>query len=303
MGSLCLGLTGYPLEHSLSPRLHAAAIDALGLSGKYSLYPVPPSVGNDAPLRQLLEQVRGDQIHGLNVTIPHKQTVIPLLDEISPTARAIGAVNTIFCSAGCLVGDNTDAAGFLADLNGFLSAKQVTTADQTALLLGAGGAARAVAYALDRAGWVITIAARRIEQAVQLAETLQISTQNLLRAIRLDRNSLEDWLSTFKTTTGSQPTLMIINTTPLGMFPNVSTTPWPEKLPFPPQSVVYDLVYNPQETTLVRAAHSAGLPAVTGLGMLVEQAVLSFETWTGTQSQHNRIRAAMRQAADEFTRS
>ena len=111
-----LGLIGWPLGHSLSPNLHDAALAALDLPGEYRLYPVPPLPEGQARLAELFEQVRSGDLDGLNVTIPHKQTVLPLLDELTPTAPAIGAANLIFLKDGQLIGDNTDAAGFLADL-------------------------------------------------------------------------------------------------------------------------------------------------------------------------------------------
>src|SRR5258706_2767547 len=113
-----LGLTGYPLGHSLSPGLHAAALKATGLAGEYNLYPVSPD--DPQALAQLLGRVRAGELHGLDVTIPHKQAVIPVLDELTNTARAIGAVNTIYLWDGRLTGDNTDVPGFLADLYNFL---------------------------------------------------------------------------------------------------------------------------------------------------------------------------------------
>src|SRR3972149_5723580 len=109
-----LGLTGYPLGHSLSPKLHAAAFKSVGLDGEYQLYPVSPDDRSGLP--QLLGRVRSGELLGLNVTIPHKQVVIPFLDELSPSARAIGAVNTVYLKDGKLIGHNTDAPGFTADL-------------------------------------------------------------------------------------------------------------------------------------------------------------------------------------------
>ena len=113
---LRLGLTGWPLGHSLSPKLHSAALQALGLEGEYRLYLVPPLPEGQEQLKTLVKQVRAGEITGLNVTIPHKQAVLPLVDELTPAARAIGAVNTLYLWDGRLVGDNTDAPGFLADL-------------------------------------------------------------------------------------------------------------------------------------------------------------------------------------------
>jgi len=222
----------------------------------------------------------------LNVTIPHKQNVIPLLDELTPTARTIGAVNTISMQNGKLTGDNTDAPGFLSDLRKFLTTETTENAEKTrknsvnsvrsvvnknALVLGAGGSARAVIYALVNDGWAITIAARRIEQAQ--AFIAQFPTPNpRITSIEYCSTALYSLLSTLS---------LIVNATPLGMSPNVDASPWPTDLNFPPNAAVYDLVYNPRETRLVRDARAAGLPATTGLGMLIEQAALAFEIWTG----------------------
>ena len=135
-------------------------------------------------------------------------------------------------------------------------------------MLGAGGSARAVCYALAGAGWEVTIAARRLEQAAALAASLGGTAQGL-KARLLDADSL-----------GGAFALMI-NSTPLGMFPHPEGSPWPEGLPLPAGAAVYDLVYNPPETALLAAARRAGLPAANGLGMLIEQAALAFEIWTG----------------------
>ena len=140
------GLTGYPLSHSLSPVIHTAALQSCELHGSYSLFPVQPE---DKPgLKKLLDRVRNGEIIGLNVTIPHKQNVIEFLDELTPTAEVIGAVNTIYTKDDKLIGDNTDAPGFLADLKKFLTTDVHRDGTLNALILGAGGSARAVAYAL-----------------------------------------------------------------------------------------------------------------------------------------------------------
>ncbi|MBV6396195.1 MAG: Shikimate dehydrogenase (NADP(+)) [Anaerolineales bacterium] len=265
-----LGLTGYPLGHSLSPQIHAAALDACGLQGEYSLYPI--ALNDSHGLKRLLNKLRAGELQGLNVTIPHKQNVIEYLDELTPTAKAIGAVNTIYFREGKLTGENTDAPGFLANLHRFLretpnieSRISQTEYRKPAIVLGAGGSARAVVYALLCDGWQVTAAARRIEQARQLARSFP---DYAIRAIHLpDLRHL-----TFD---------LLINTTPLGMTPDINSSPLPEDFSFPPHALVYDLIYNPRETRLVRDAHAKGLSATTGLGMLVEQAALAFEIWTG----------------------
>ena len=259
-----LGLIGYPLRHSLSPEIHIAALKACGLEGDYSLFPVSPD--DKQGLKSLLNRVRTGEITGLNVTIPHKQNVIPLLDKLTPTAQAIGAVNTIYLRDDKLIGDNTDAPGFLGDLKRFLTTETQRHGDSNALVLGAGGSSRAIVYALLRDDWNVTVASRRIEQAQQLAQSFpnyQLQITNY--------SSFIFHLSSFA---------LLVNATPLGMAPNTDHSPWPENLPFP-NAAVYDLVYNPRETKLVHNARSQGLPATTGLGMLIEQAALAFELWTG----------------------
>ena len=269
-----LGLIGYPLGHSLSPKIHAAALNACNLQGNYSLFPIPPE---DKPaLQTLLNRVRAGEIRGLNVTIPHKQNIIEFMDELTPTAQVIGAVNTIYMRGDKLIGDNTDAPGFLSDLNRVIGNRELGIG-KSAIVLGAGGSARAVVYALASESWKVTIAARRIEQAEQLANSFPTHHFPL-------------------TTFDLQPLTfdLIVNTTPLGMTPNTESSPLPENLSLPTNAFVYDLVYNPRETKLVRDARAQGLNASTGLGMLIEQAALAFEKWTG----HNPPRDLLYQAVE-----
>jgi len=271
-----LGLIGYPLGHSLSPKIHRAALEACELDGDYSLFPISPE--DKKGLGELLSRVRTGEITGLNVTIPHKQSVIEFMDELAPAARSIGAVNTIYMRENKLIGDNTDAAGFLKDLGSFLRGRQSTSDNRkSALVLGAGGSARAVVYALSDDGWDLTLYARRMEQARELARSFD--GESLLIASDLSKIELSN-LS------------LIVNTTPLGMAPNTDQSPWPAGLAFP-DAVIYDLVYNPRETKLVKDACAQGLRARTGLGMLVEQAALAFELWTGCNPPHDRLLAAV----------
>ncbi len=256
-----LGLIGYPLGHSLSPKIHTAALQACGLEGNYSLFPIHPDDRDG--LKDLLARVRAGELHGLNVTIPHKQNVIEFMDELTPTVQAIGAVNTIYLREGKLIGDNTDAAGFLADLKKGMENRELGVG-KSALVLGAGGSARAVVYTLLNDGWSVTITARRLEQAQQLAASF---ANYQLHITTFDLQPL-----TFD---------LIVNTTPLGMTPNTETSPLFDELLLPPNAFVYDLVYNPRETKLIKTARAQGLSATTGLGMLIEQAALSFEIWTG----------------------
>ena len=266
-----LGLIGYPLGHSLSPKIHSAALKACGLEGNYSLFPIHPD--NKQGLNDLLARVRSGEITGLNVTIPHKQNVIEFMDELTPTAKTIGAINTIYLRNNKLIGDNTDALGFLSDLKRFLTMETRRHGDSNALVLGAGGSSRAAVYALINDSWNVTIAARRIEQAQQLANSF--THHELLVTDNISNIELSN-------------IALIVNTTPIGMTPNIDQSPWPENLSFP-NAMIYDLVYNPRETKLVKDAHAQGLQAATGLGMLIEQAALAFEIWTG----HNPPRAIM----------
>jgi shikimate dehydrogenase len=265
-----LGLIGFPLSHSLSPRLHQAALKSVGWQGEYLLYPVAP--GEIPGLAGLAADMRRGEIQGLNVTIPHKQAIIAYLDELTPTAQAIGAVNTIFLQDGKLIGHNTDATGFQADQVKFLG-DSVT--EKKALVMGAGGAARAIVYALLNMGWKVTLAVRSADTGQ--AEMLRKSFETLPGAERAEIVFLEAGeLGRIRSGIG-----LIVNATPIGMFPETDFSAWPEGLAFPEGAAVYDLVYNPRQTRLVRDAQAAGLRATTGLGMLVEQAALSFACWTG----------------------
>ena len=304
--SYSLGVIGYPLGHSLSPKLHAAALRASGLHGEYRPYPIPPLPAGQEALEALIFCLRNGDLDGVNVTIPHKQVVIPYLDDLTPLALQIGAVNTIFRSNRELIGDNTDAPGFMADLY-----KHFPEACNplSALVLGAGGSARAVVHALTNAGWHILIAARRPEQAHEIIYGCPFGNQRC-KAIGLE--ALPEFIRSLvniqpktddERTTPMQPVLsLIVNTTPVGMNPNKEYSPWPKDLPFPKGAFVYDLVYNPVDTRLICAARSAGLEAANGLGMLIEQAALAFERWTGIHPSTDALRREIAAAVDVPTR-
>jgi shikimate dehydrogenase len=279
---LCLGLIGYPLGHSLSPTLHAAALAQYELQGEYRLYPVPPLPEGLSELKALMERLRRGELHGLNVTIPHKQSVVEWLDELTPAARAIGAVNTLINRDGRLVGDNTDAPGFWADIESLWGFKYPARA----LVLGSGGVARGMVYALAAHGWQVTIAAARPEdmkQAHTLASDLS-PVGGKLDVIELNPALLGQY--------GNMA--LVVNATPLGMSPNNDISPWPEGVSFPLACKVYDAVYNPLETRFVRSARAAGVPAETGLGMLIAQAALAFERWTGLPAPFEVMRRSVR---------
>ena len=260
-------LTGYPLGHSRSPAIHNAALAACLLEGEYILRPIPPDhiqVG----LGQLVSDLRKGAIHGFNVTIPHKQAILDFCDVLTPAATAMGAANLVYKQDSQIIGDNSDAPGFMAALIPYQDRWKGTA--RRAIVLGAGGSARAVVYALVSSGWYVQLAARRQQQAIELAI-------NLAGGIYQD-NILAIDLPAGLSGAGAD---LLVNTTPLGMHPNPDGCPWPDGLAFPEQAVVYDLVYNPRETTLLKRAGAAGLPTIGGIQMLVEQAAIAFERWTG----------------------
>lgn len=279
-----LGLLGYPLEHSFSPTIHSSALDALGMDGEYRLYPVKPMPDGETDLRTLILRLRNKEIKGINVTIPHKQSVLPYLDEVSAEARAIGAVNTILLRGGKLIGENTDAPGFLYDLDRnahghferLSQSGDLNSPLGTALVLGAGGASRAVVYALSKSGWRVIIAARRIAQARAIEEAIKTTVPGRqIMSIRLDQ----------KVIIGLQmANCLLVNATSAGMQPKIGENPWPHGLSLPAGSYVYDLVYNPKMTALLRQARQEEIPSAGGIGMLVEQAALAFELWTGQEA-------------------
>ena len=298
--TFALGLTGWPLTYSLSPAIHTAALNALHLEGEYRLFPVPPLPAGREAMLNLLERLRSGELEGLNVTIPHKQVVLECLDELTPLVKAVGAANLIYRRGMRLVGDNTDVIGFLADLKRVapslpLSRRQAAAVRPHVLILGAGGAARAAAYGLAGLGWRVTIAARRIEQAAKLADDLCNSTRPaqanaIYLTARADLHpSIFDLAPGLNLITGLD---LVVNATPAGMLSHEDENAWPEALPLPGGAFIYDMVYVPRETAMVRRARSAGLGAANGSGMLVEQAAAAFELWTGRKAPRGVMRRA-----------
>lgn len=257
-----VGVIGLSVRHSLSPAMHNAAAAALGLNLAY----VPLSV-TSTELAAAVSGLRALGFLGANVTMPHKEAVVPLLDEVDEAAWVIGAVNTIAVRAGRLWGTNTDWSGFLADLQ----ALGVDVAGKRALVLGAGGAARAVVYALATAGATVTVLARHLPPAEQMAAALQphLPAGAPILCRPLDRAAAETAAD------------LIVNTTPLGMTPDVHGCPWPDGVPLPAGAFVYDVVYTPPRTRLLQMAAAAGQAYANGLGMLLRQGAQAFQLWTG----------------------
>ncbi|HLF09212.1 MAG TPA: shikimate dehydrogenase [Dehalococcoidia bacterium] len=277
-----IGLLGYPLGHSVSPVFQQAALDYLGLPIRYHSWQTPPD-----SLRGLVERLRRDpQLIGMNVTVPYKEMIVPFLDELEPLATRIGAVNTVYKRAGRLVGANTDAAGFLRSLReeaGF------ETRDAVATLLGAGGAARAVATALLESGVaILRIANRTRARAVALAEDLRTWSCASIVVCSWEPLGLGQAIA------GSY---LLINATSMGLHGSSTAgeSPMPGRL-LNPGLLVCDLVYKPPETPLLAEARSAGARTLGGLGMLVEQGALAFERWTGYEAPRQIMRAAAERA-------
>ncbi len=279
-----VALLGHPVEHSLSPRLHNAAFEAQGVNAVYVATPVRP-----ADLDAAVAGLRALQFLGANVTTPHKEAVQAGLDAVTERAAAVGAVNTIVrteASGGTvrLRGDNTDVEGFLAPLTD----RTGDALDGAPMLVfGAGGAARAVVYGLltryrpER----LTVVARRPEQAESLAASF---------AEHDDRDALH--VSTFN---GAALTVrtsrLVVNATPLGMAPDRrGQTPWPNATDFGPEHVVYDLVYTPEATRLLRDADAQGAATIGGLDMLVEQAAAAYQQWTDRAMPREAVYQALR---------
>jgi shikimate dehydrogenase len=269
-------LLGDPVAHSLSPLIHNTAFRALGIDAVYLAARVAPDAVADA-----VAGLRALDVLGANVTIPHKRTVLPFLDVLTPEAEAIGAVNTITrLDDGALRGDNTDAAGFLSALD----ADALRGAD--ALVFGSGGAARAVVHALLTAlrPGSLTIAARTPAHAEALAR----------RSAPLDARAVLRVVPLAEAGAAVRRSRLVVNATPLGMHPHEDATVWPTARDFGSEQTVYDLVYAPTETRLLHDAASRGAQTADGLAMLIGQAAAAFEQWTDRPMPLGAVRATLR---------
>lgn len=274
-------LFGDPVAHSVSPAMQQAAFRAAGLTASYQAVRIAP-----AELPSAIARLRAGEWQGANVTIPHKQAVISLLDGLTETALTVGAVNTLFWADGQLIGDNTDVGGFLADLDTL----RVDVRGQAAMVLGSGGSARAVTAGLLSRGVLVRLFSRNRPTAEHLAEML---TAHLGGAI-----SVHD-LTPLDLGQYADLSALVVNCTPLGMHPNIYTSPWPVVVPIPESLFVYDLVYNPSETALMRHATASKARAASGLGMLVQQGALAFQRWTGQPADVTAMHAAAETALKE----
>jgi shikimate dehydrogenase len=273
-GPYRLGVIGDPVAHSLSPDLHQPALDQLGIPAVYERWHTQA-----ADLANRVESLRDPQVLGASITVPHKIAVMSMLDDVSAAARRAGAVNTIVNRGGTLFGDNTDIYGFAVTVSDALGGHM----PQVAIVVGAGGAARAVVLALEAAGaGEIVVANRDDERATRLAQDLHPAP---VRPMRLD----EDLLTRELPRAG-----LLVNATSLGWHAGETPIGLPRLDLLPAGAVVADLTY--RDTDLLLAAQARGLKTVDGLGMLVHQGARAFELWTGSPAPVATMLAAARAA-------
>ncbi len=264
-----VGLMGWPVEHTLSPAMHNAAFAARDLNWRYVPLPVPPG-----QVEAAMGGLAALGFRGANVTVPHKRAVIPALHTVAPEAVSLGAVNTVVVERAedgktALAGHNTDTAGFIGALRdgGF------DPQDAVIVVVGAGGASRAVVFGLLNAGAEsITVLNRSPGRAKALVSDLGRGAPAVLQATLLGERTLVEC---------ARGADLLVNATPVGMWPRVDTSVWPADVPVPSHLLVFDLVYNPRETKLIQQARTSGAGVLSGLAMLVRQGARAFELWTG----------------------
>ena len=269
------GVIGNPVEHSLSPAIHNAAFQKLGLNFVYLAFRVE-AIGDAIKGLRALGNFRG-----ASVTIPHKVAAVSFLDAVEPTARHIGAINTIVAEGGSLTGYNTDATGALRALR----ESAVALKGQHVVMLGSGGAARAIAFALGTEGGIDRLSLLGIDERERtaLAQDLQSKTGLAAQAAPLDEATLRQVLPEAQ---------VLIHCTPMGMSPNVQGTSVPAPLLHAGLTVM-DIVYNPRETRLLREAKAAGCRTIPGLEMFLHQAAAQFELWTNQAAPTDVMRAVL----------
>jgi shikimate dehydrogenase len=265
-------LIGDPVEHSMSPAMHNAAYEKLGLGYVYVPFHVKPE-----GLARAVAGLRALNVRGFNVTIPHKVSVIPLLDGLDPLAEKIGAVNTVVNENGELRGHNTDAEGFLRAL----LASGIKPRGKSSVVVGAGGASRAISYILAEKGARVTIVNRR--QELDWAE-------NIAQSIKEDLGKEVKVYELGQLASALENIDLLVNATSVGMSPAGDISPVPAKL-LVTIPAVFDIVYNPLETRLLREAKAAGAKTISGVDMLAWQGALAFEQWTGQKAPLELMRA------------
>jgi len=267
-------IIGHPIGHSLSPLIHNTAFRHQGLNYVYMAMEITPE-----NLSKGLRGLTALGCVGANVTIPYKEDVLPHMNHLSEVAKAIGAVNTIVCQEDQLYGDNTDVSGFLAPI------VDLPLKNTPMTILGAGGAARAAAFGLVQYfdPQPLTLVARRVDQA-----------QNIVRDFSglSSRINVCDFPSS---STSIQKSRLIVNATPLGMHPHVDQTPLDRSIYFSSNQVVYDMVYRPNRTRLLKQAESQGAQVIGGLNMLIHQAAAAYKQWTHHDMPLDVVRNALNQ--------
>ncbi len=279
-----LGLLGWPVSHTRSPKIHNLLAETYDQNLVYVAFPTHPE-----KVKEAIQGLSALGCFGVNVTVPHKQAVMPWLDHIEPAAQAIGAVNTIMfkydaensLNPPTSYGYNTDWVGFKNDLQH----KGVSFAGRDSIILGAGGSARAVIYTLLQAKSKVHLFARRVEQANELkAEMLKFFPNQPFETFHLSElEAVNDQLDA----------PLIINSTPVGMSPKIDQSPWPENINFKNGSFIYDLIYTPTETKMMNDARAVGCEALNGLGMLIGQGAEAFRIWTGVDPDYSLIADAL----------
>ena len=272
-------LFGDPVEHSLSPAMQNAALQTAGIDGLYI-----PWLVEDADLPTAFESLRGmKNFGGANVTLPHKEQAVALVDTLTQEAASVGAVNTVVARGGRLLGANTDGQGFLRSLH---EEADFLPRGKPAVILGAGGAARAVSASLAEAGAEeIVIVNRTSERAQSLAEFVNRETGVSAIGLGLDDPRMPARV---------RDCALVVNTTSVGLSP--SDPPPIDPILLRPGALVYDLIYRPRETALLREAKRRGCRVLGGLGMLLYQGALAFELWTGQKPSEEAMRQALVQA-------
>jgi shikimate dehydrogenase len=268
------GLIASPVAHTMSPAMHNAAFRSLGLDYVYVPFLVEP-----VDLPNALDGLRALNVRGFNVSIPHKVTCIPFLDGLDTLAEHIGAVNTVVNNEGEMRGYNTDAEGFLRSL----TERHIPVAQRNVVIVGAGGAARAVAYVLAREGACLTVLNRTPAAAGGLAEMMEDDFGRRVPYYALEDGALEEAL---------RDAHILVNTTSVGMSPDNLSSPVPARL-LRADLTVCDIVYNPVKTALLAAAETAGAATVSGVEMLAWQGALGFQLWTGAAAPFDLMRATV----------
>jgi shikimate dehydrogenase len=254
-------IIGHPIEHSLSPLMHNALFQVLKLDYAYLAFDVHPN-----NLKAAFNGIRALNIEGANITIPHKQVSLKYMDELDPLVKEIGALNTVKNENGKLIGRNTDVLGArksLDDANFDLKRKNV-------IVLGAGGAARAICYAIKEEIAELIIMNRTYNKAKQLAMDLEKNSGINIKLFELNDPSIVNLV---------QSADILINTTPIGMYPDVGRSPLPKQA-LSEHLNVFDVIYNPLETQLLKDASDKGCKTLGGIDMLINQGALAFEWWT-----------------------